>query len=132
MKAEQKAALIKFIQREKTTCYELDTRDFCEPEIADFMRYGEVLEIALASLTAKPMIFHSGDITDLLAEGNIAAHRTGTHVMPLYPAPPVPVMKPVKVPTTKCIGWVKDSIKEHDAKWIEALREAGVQIEGEE
>ncbi|MGL3999979.1 hypothetical protein ACR3LR_09215 [Pantoea eucalypti] len=51
----QKQALIKFIQREKVTCAELDTRDFVEPEMDDFMRYGAILEIALASLTAQPI-----------------------------------------------------------------------------
>ena len=55
MNAEEKQALIEFIKREKATCEELDTRDFVEPEMADFMRYNEVLEIALAALAAQPV-----------------------------------------------------------------------------
>jgi len=37
--------------------------------------------------------------------------------------------QPVKRPATKCIGWVRDAIHEHDAKWIEAIRAAGHQVE---
>jgi hypothetical protein len=97
-----------------------------------------IARIALASLTAEPMIWHNGDITDLLAEGNIAAHRTGTHVMPLYPAPPVPVMKAVKPPKPMRDNWPGISytagmaFDQQDELWKAALREAGIQIEGEE
>ncbi|MDU4288381.1 hypothetical protein [Mixta calida] len=38
-------------------------------------------------------------------------------------APPAPVV--VKRPGTKCIGWVRDAIHEHDAKWIAAVEAAG-------
>ncbi|SKA19351.1 hypothetical protein [Pantoea eucalypti] len=38
---------------------------------------------------------------------------------------------PVKAPDTKCIGWVKDSIKEHDEKWRDAIRAAGYKVEDE-
>lgn len=31
----------------------------------------------------------------------------------------------VSKPGTKCIGWVRDAIHEHDAKWIEAIKAAG-------
>lgn len=38
---------------------------------------------------------------------------------------------PVKKPGTECIGWVKEAIHEHDAKWRDAIRAAGYQVEGE-
>lgn len=41
------------------------------------------------------------------------------------------IAQPVKAPDTKCIGWVKDSIKEHEEKWRDAIRAAGYQVEGE-
>ncbi|WP_158783708.1 hypothetical protein [Pantoea sp. BAV 3049] len=34
----------------------------------------------------------------------------------------------VKRPVTKCIGWVKDAIHEHDEKWSAAVKEAGGEI----
>ena len=37
--------------------------------------------------------------------------------------------QPVKRPATKCIGWVRDSIHEHDAKWVEAIRDAGYEVQ---
>lgn len=37
--------------------------------------------------------------------------------------------QPVKRPATKCIGWVRDAIHEHDAKWEENIRAAGCQVE---
>lgn len=104
---------------------------------SDKVKMAKLAEIALASLTAEPMIWHNGDITDLLAEGNIAAHRTGTHVMPLYPAPPVPVMKPVDLRECRTLWYEHDDLSA-DVQCIpvrdikKALREAGIQIEGEE
>lgn len=41
------------------------------------------------------------------------------------------VAQPVKTPETKCIGWVKDTVKEHDEKWRDAIRAAGYQVESE-
>lgn len=37
--------------------------------------------------------------------------------------------KPVKQPGTKCIGWVKETIHEHDAKWRDAIRAAGYEVQ---
>lgn len=37
--------------------------------------------------------------------------------------------QPVKQPGTKCIGWVKESIQEHDAKWRNAIRAAGYEVQ---
>lgn len=37
--------------------------------------------------------------------------------------------KVVVMPGTKCIGWVKEAIQEHDAKWVAALDAAGVKWE---
>lgn len=55
------------------------------------------VQIALASLTAEPFAWHHGDITeDYLS--NLSSVKTGSNVMPLYTAPPVPAMKlPEKV-----------------------------------
>lgn len=36
---------------------------------------------------------------------------------------------PVKKPGTECIGWVKEAIQEHDAKWCDAIRAAGYEVE---
>ncbi|QAB30094.1 hypothetical protein [Pantoea ananatis] len=41
---------------------------------------------------------------------------------------PDQLLRPVEKPTTKCIGWVKESIQEHDEKWIRAIREAGYEV----
>jgi len=49
-------------------------------------------------------------------------------VKPLYDTPPAQLLRQVEKPTTKCIGWVKESIQEHDEKWISAIREAGYEV----
>lgn len=41
---------------------------------------------------------------------------------------PAPVLKPVEVPRTDCIGWVRDTIHEHDEKWKQAIRAAGYEV----
>lgn len=45
-----------------------------------------------------------------------------------HTTPPAQILRPVEKPTTKCIGWVKESIQEHDEKWISAIREAGYEV----
>jgi len=37
--------------------------------------------------------------------------------------------QPVKQPGTECIGWVKEAIQEHDAKWRDAVRSAGYEVQ---
>lgn len=37
--------------------------------------------------------------------------------------------QPVKQPGTKCIGWVKETIQEHDEKWCDAIRAAGYEVQ---
>ncbi len=57
--------LINFIQREKVTCEEIDTRDFSEPEMDDFKRYGRVLDIALAALTPPAQLLRPVELPDV-------------------------------------------------------------------
>lgn len=38
----------------------------------------------------------------------------------------------VQRPGTKCIGWVRDAIHEHDAKWIAAVEAAGGEVEDDD
>jgi len=34
----------------------------------------------------------------------------------------------IERPGTTCIGWVKEAINEHDDKWIEAIKAAGLRM----
>lgn len=45
-----------------------------------------------------------------------------------YSDPPAPVLKPIEAPGTKCLGWVRDTIREHDEKWKDAIRVAGYEV----
>lgn len=51
------------------------------------------------------------------------------NALKLLSAPPAPVV--VKRPGTECIGWVRDAIREHDAKWIAAVEAAGGSVADE-
>lgn len=87
-------------------------------------------EAALAALTAEPeynVSFEGGeirlDVTKAEYNGRHPDYRWIS-----YTTPPAQLSRPVEKPTTKCIGWVKESIQEHDEKWISAIREAGYEV----
>lgn len=89
----------------------------------------DMARVALASLEAKAVGYVSNNSRKSAADGHlgyisnhIVAGMEGGYV---YDAPPVQVMQPVVPPNTTCVGWVKDAIEEHDAKWVEAIRTAG-------
>lgn len=93
MNAEQKAALI----------------EYCEDVISAHVKYGgdsdeeQVYRLALASLKAEP-------VADVVSWNHPEEERTCSvqlrdfHLHPgvLYTAPPVPVIKPVKLPEYRC------------------------------
>ena len=92
----------------------------------------------VAALTAEPVEYRvlgeHGRVTarrDTLKEAQKAVKHwnKGWTIQPVYSALPATAPQPVKRPATKCIGWVRDAIHEHDAKWIEAIRTAGYHVE---
>ncbi len=133
MTEQEKAELIEHAKYLKTVC---------SPETEDYA----IAEIALASLTARP-------VADVVSWSHPEEERTCSvqlrdfHLHPgvLYAAPPVPVMKAVALPSsfrpaTASHGFNQIAVMrlDKDGKWlnktgvINALREAGIQIEGEE
>lgn len=111
-------------------------------------------QIALAALTAEPetpacFVTYWPDTDDESyrphSESNESCARRiageiGGYVRPCfilddgmkaYTTPPAQLLRPVEKPTTKCIGWVKESIQEHDEKWISAIREAGYEVKND-
>ncbi len=95
-------------------------------------------KIALAELTApKPEPIGYIDPASLkeyrgvVAGGSWSGKPAGgeyNQTLPIYTVPPVPALNPIKTPGTKCIGWVKEAIHEHDEKWISAIRAAGYEV----
>ena len=67
-------------------------------------------------------LLHKGK--NVIVEADLSANVRFDEI-PLFTraAPPVPFV--VNRPGTKCIGWVRDAIHEHDAKWVEAVKAAG-------
>lgn len=86
-------------------------------------------QIALESLEAEPHAWHrmpdQGFHLPMVLRKEQGPPAFDDEFYPVYTAPPVPVMQTVELPHTKCVGWVKEAIQEHDAKWIEAIRAAG-------
>lgn len=106
-----------------------------------------IAEIALASLMAEPTEWaayypYSDDEGERphSSSNELCARRIageiGGYVEPVYHgAPPVPVMKPVKLPKSYSSAIAIPGCDERfmaKSKVIAALREAGIQIEGEE
>lgn len=52
-------------------------------------------------------------------------HKCDKQAFEPRPAVAVPV---VIRPGTKCIGWVKEAIHEHDEQWIAAIKAAGAEV----
>lgn len=92
--------------------------------------YKELLQIALAALTAEKRLTVSVVQKNERLKGfNFDGYDSlpaGEHEF--YSAPPAPVLKPIEAPGTKCIGWVRDTIREHDEKWKDAIRVAGYEV----
>lgn len=99
-------------------------------------------QIALAALTAEPVIYaiqneeerkngYMNEFSSSGIGGYVNPEKYGLTELPLYTTPPAQLLRPVEKPTTKCIGWVKESIQEHDEKWITAIREAGYEVKND-
>lgn len=72
------------------------------------------------------------ELSKLLCDGQlldvvIDAYQSARQRIAELEARDVAVMRP----KTTCIGWVKETIHEHDEKWIEAIRAAGIGVKGE-
>lgn len=109
-----------------------ESRDQWKANAHEFSRCADRLEAQLAELEKqKPSGWYAveNDIRDLgeplYLDGSHKPSGWNSDYKPLYAraAPPAPVV--VKRPGTKCIGWVRDAIHEHDAKWIAAVEAAG-------
>lgn len=87
-------------------------------------------QISLAALTAEKRLTVSVVQKNERLKGfNFEGYESlpaGEHEF--YTAPPAPVLKPIEPPTTNAIGWVRDTIRQHDEKWKDAIRKAGYEV----
>jgi len=150
MNNQERAALIADCKDEIKSLQDciLFCEEFWDDDTSYYMSKLQRQQIALASLEAEPIHeacyrtyypdsdeeshkphSESGESCARRIAGEIGGYVEKVLIIPdghnAYTAPPVGVMKRVTLPHTTCVGWVKEAIQEHDAKWIEAIRAAG-------
>ena len=103
---------------ERTGITDRDRADKAEAQLAELAKLEPVGVARMELAIGREGLRYYQCFVDMRPDVEVAEINTGIELF-TRAAPPAPVV--VNRPGTECIGWVRDAIREHDAKWIAAV-----------